>query len=588
RFLPIYNNIIDSIHKMRVKIQSKIIYENENRTRMTDIPFIWMNIVQRYQIVNSWNKLKDFILRGYRDLYPYYLKQVEGSKTSTDSAKNASMNADPNSKSDSLKPNMQLALTNVCSVCFNWETDTLKPFVECVRCGMVSHVGCYGVNIPLNELLDFYGWLCDRCEQEKKQLGTQYLVAFNPGSVTCMLCSHSGGAFKRTSVEGEWVHLVCAIWHLPLVVCEDWKNLSNWNLERLRRSWTNKKSLKQNRKKLVLSYLGSNYSEKKQNGSAAATGIGGGGTATAAGGGCCVSSGSDSSHCRLNCEGDKKTKDVSQTADSLENQKKSGNNTSFGEREAEKSEDTFSSAKDKDGERELVSEDEEPYDSCVYCKNNNTLGLVSCCHSNCSKVYHPVCGWLNGIFVDVDEEPDRLRGEKLVEYIQGWRNVQDEALRMVSIRSYCRDHREELKTALDDQTIGQMTKEAVMGEEIGLRERRYINRDMFPEIFNSNSLTVDKYDKDVCSICLKNDPSDYPPTTLFNSSDGAKEGNIVAESFDPGLMSCRCCGLTVHWSCYGVPEGLERFEDFLCQTCQVGVRPERVSCVLCPRMGGAL
>ncbi|KAK6588720.1 PHD domain protein [Cryptosporidium xiaoi] len=657
RFLPIYNNIVDSISKIRINIQDKIIHENENRTRMSDIPFIWMNIVQRYQIVNSWNRLKYFILSGYRDLYPSYLKQIESSKTVTESVSNsksssisdssadvnnANSNFENNKENGSSKPNnTHLILTNVCSICFNWETDTLKPFVECVRCGMVSHVGCYGVNIPLNELLDFYGWLCDRCEQEKKQLGTQYLVAFNPGSVTCLLCSHPGGAFKRTNVDGEWVHLVCAIWHLPLAVCEDWKNLSNWNLERLRRSWTNKKTLRKNRERLVLSYLGNSYIEKKEDDCESTTSSGG-----TIKNSYCINSNNSGGYGKIRNENEKKTKNVcllEKMEDSFTSQKNCegdsfSNNTLENEKVLKESEESGSLI--ARNERESEKESEEPYDKCIYCSNDNTLGLVSCCYKNCSKVYHPICGWLNGISVQIDEEPNQSKGEKLVEYIQGWRCTQDEALRMVSIKSYCRDHRDR-PIILCEHVVDGVTSESDLNEEINLRNRRYINRDMFPDLFNSkynqkscrgsqiggiiqrsrtrsisrskswdsgtrnntkknlseicrrnhiyynDSLTVDKYDKDICSICLKSDPSDYPPT-LFSVNNEMKDENVTVESFKSGLISCRCCGLTVHWSCYGIPDGLMKFEDFFCQTCQIGIRPERVSCVLCPRMGGAL
>ncbi|OII75577.1 uncharacterized protein cubi_02098 [Cryptosporidium ubiquitum] len=648
RFLPIYNEIVDSIAKLRFKIQNRIIYENENNVRITDIPFIWMNVVQRYQIVNSWNKLKFFLVNGYKDLYPAFLRQLDASKKmesvqDLDSeAKFKNEKKSKSSKFDALLESKEknMHLTNVCSVCFNWETDTLKPFVECVRCGVVSHVACYGVNIPLNELLDFYGWLCDRCEFEKKFLGTQYLVAFNPGSISCILCSHSGGAMKRTNKEGVWVHLVCAIWHLPLVICEDWKNLSNWNVERLKRSWTNKRIGRENNQHYVLGFGKTDISnsgqevpktsespETLESEQRSISTI--------------LSNSPDKGALKLETDTpeldilENGSKDISLDQD-LSLQQESFRSNTFIETQPTLSDETVNDGSIR----------------CVFCRNDNTFGLVGCDHKNCGQLFHPICAWLNGVQVEVDCDPCYSRGETLVGLIQGWRNVQDEALQMVNIRCFCLSH---------IRNKGVTIRE--LDEEVNLRKKRYINRDMFPDIFNSkynpksgrssqigviqrsrtrsisrskswdvsspnvikkssceifkqnqvyycNALNPDKYDRDICSICLKLDSTDFPSNGEGNlihnkgivqvpSSGGFSDSNlsgILPERMvsEDGILAsnilvrCNCCGLTVHWSCYGLGENLESLDSFMCQACTKGVRPENTSCILCPRRGGAL
>ncbi|KAH8582179.1 PHD-finger domain-containing [Cryptosporidium sp. chipmunk genotype I] len=655
RFLPIYNEIVDSIANLRLKIQNRIIYENENNVRITDIPFIWMNVVQRYQIVNSWNKLKFFLVNGYKDLYPAFLRQADASKK-MESAKDQVLDTKPRedkktklSKFDALLDSKEknMHLTNVCSVCFNWETDTLKPFVECVRCGVVSHVACYGVNIPLNELLDFYGWLCDRCEFEKKFLGTQYLIAFNPGSISCVLCSHSGGAMKRTNKDGVWVHLVCAIWHLPLVTCEDWKNLSNWNVERVKRSWTNKRIGRENNSRHVLS-LGKTETFSSN------LDIPGAGVSEV------PDFGQRSTSSMLSNPTDAgkllKLETITPESGVLEDDRRNlspDKNLSLSQQSLENS---FV------GPQLIPSLDNGNLNNgsprCVFCRNDNTFGLVGCDHENCGQFFHAICGWLNGVQVEVDCDPCYSRGETLVGYIQGWRNVQDEALQLVNIRCFCLSH---------IRNKGNINRE--LAEEVNLRKKRYINRDMFPDLFSSkynqkssrssqigviqrsrtrsisrskswdvtspsvtkkssceifkqnqvhycNALNPDKYDRDICSVCLKYDSTDFPCkrevsldanngiTRIPNTGEECPDSNFSiilpektvfeGEYEEKGILAsnilirCKCCGLTVHWSCYGLGEKMESIDGFVCQACIKGVRPENTSCILCPRRGGAL
>ncbi|KAF0734561.1 hypothetical protein Ae201684_008803 [Aphanomyces euteiches] len=79
-----------------------------------------------------------------------------------------------------------------CVVCMDGTSEDANPIIFCDRCDLAVHQRCYGVaTIPKS---DFF---CDRC------------VANEP--VQCALCPHPGGALKKT-VEGKWIHLVCAMW----------------------------------------------------------------------------------------------------------------------------------------------------------------------------------------------------------------------------------------------------------------------------------------------------------------------------------------------------------------------------------------
>ncbi|KAJ1611076.1 PHD domain-containing protein [Cryptosporidium canis] len=512
RFLPIYNEIVDSIAKLRLKIQSRIIHENENKVKITDIPFIWMNVVQRYQIVNSWNKLKFFLVNGYKDLHPAFLRQADISKK-MESVQTVDSESRPKdekktkvSKLDVLLESREknVHLTNVCTVCFNWETNTLRPFVECVRCGMVSHVACYGVNIPLNELLDFYGWLCDRCEYEKRSLGTQYLVSFNPGSISCVLCSHSGGALKRTNKEGEWTHLVCAIWHLPLVVCEDWKNLSGWNVDRLRRSWTNKKIHRANNPSRIAS------------------------AARAGSSGSVLESPATPGIQEARDYGQKSMSSIS--SNSIDAPVSGSETVSPESRLFEDSKDLelghnqgpptgpAESCMDNPLSPGHGHEDPECCQvRCVFCRNDNTLGLVGCSQKDCAQFFHPICAWLNGVQVEVDSDPNYSRGETLVGFIQGWRNVQDEALQLVNIKCYCLSHTRE-KEGSDSRNLAEersRTRSISRSKSWdvaspSMNKKSSCEMSKQNQIYYYSALNPDKYDLDICCICLKHDSTDFP------------------------------------------------------------------------------
>eukprot|EP00955_Chlamydomonas_euryale_P032830 345010-Chlamydomonas_euryale.AAC.5 len=95
-----------------------------------------------------------------------------------------------------------------CSVCDTDVDYDYDQLVSCDKCAITVHQSCYGIaNLPGPDEL----WLCRACEQHQ------------PGTRTpqCCLCPVTGGALKRASLEGYWVHPACMNW-IPEVTTSDW------------------------------------------------------------------------------------------------------------------------------------------------------------------------------------------------------------------------------------------------------------------------------------------------------------------------------------------------------------------------------
>ncbi|XP_014668986.1 PREDICTED: PHD finger protein 14-like [Priapulus caudatus] len=91
----------------------------------------------------------------------------------------------------------------ICAVCLGDISEPSDEIVECDRCGVSVHEGCYGISDADSEASTASSsstepWFCDACRAG----------ATNP---SCELCPNLGGLFKETDTR-KWVHLVCALY----------------------------------------------------------------------------------------------------------------------------------------------------------------------------------------------------------------------------------------------------------------------------------------------------------------------------------------------------------------------------------------
>jgi hypothetical protein len=81
------------------------------------------------------------------------------------------------------------------------------------------YLECYGIR-PLPDNVDT--WMCQRClTDDKKSVVSGFFLSgmsvhgpalseVTPQS--CVLCPHTGGAFKRIKPGHGWIHVVCSVW----------------------------------------------------------------------------------------------------------------------------------------------------------------------------------------------------------------------------------------------------------------------------------------------------------------------------------------------------------------------------------------
>ncbi|EUD66466.1 hypothetical protein C922_03100 [Plasmodium inui San Antonio 1] len=108
--------------------------------------------------------------------------------------------------------------------------------MRCGRCYMHVHKFCYISTKKTEENSSTYAqpstsigsneWLCQRCEFEKKTLGTNYLYLFD-NHVKCYICIERGGAFIQLRSD-IFVHTFCAMFCVPDLLVN-----ANVNLEHM-------------------------------------------------------------------------------------------------------------------------------------------------------------------------------------------------------------------------------------------------------------------------------------------------------------------------------------------------------------------
>ncbi|KAK6114794.1 hypothetical protein DH2020_007063 [Rehmannia glutinosa] len=98
-----------------------------------------------------------------------------------------------------------------CDVCRRSET-VLNPILVCSSCKVAVHLDCYrGVKSTTGP------WHCELCEDLVSSRGSGALATNSwekPYFVAeCGLCGGTAGAFRK-SVDGQWIHALCAEWVL--------------------------------------------------------------------------------------------------------------------------------------------------------------------------------------------------------------------------------------------------------------------------------------------------------------------------------------------------------------------------------------
>lgn len=81
-----------------------------------------------------------------------------------------------------------------CTICDDGDCENSNAIVFCDGCDLAVHQECYGVPfIPEGQ------WLCRKCQ------------LIGRGTVNCIFCPNTEGAFKQTTTS-KWAHLLCSIW----------------------------------------------------------------------------------------------------------------------------------------------------------------------------------------------------------------------------------------------------------------------------------------------------------------------------------------------------------------------------------------
>ncbi|KAK4413254.1 histone H3-lysine(4) N-trimethyltransferase ATX1 [Sesamum alatum] len=118
---------------------------------------------------------------------------------------------DTNSDSAQLASDFSKDHPRTCDVCRRSET-VLNPILVCTSCKVAVHLDCY------RSVKSTTGpWHCELCEDLFSSRGSGALATNSwekPYFVAeCGLCGGTAGAFRK-SIDGQWIHALCAEWVL--------------------------------------------------------------------------------------------------------------------------------------------------------------------------------------------------------------------------------------------------------------------------------------------------------------------------------------------------------------------------------------
>lgn len=116
----------------------------------------------------------------------------------------------------------------LCAVCGDGKSEKPNEIVFCEMCDLAVHQQCFGISqIPDGEWLC---WPCKEYQERMLKLGKKKEEIRKPrwqggdltalDAVSCAICPVKRGAFKQT-VDGDWVHMVCAMCHPGVTIGED-------------------------------------------------------------------------------------------------------------------------------------------------------------------------------------------------------------------------------------------------------------------------------------------------------------------------------------------------------------------------------
>ncbi len=169
-------------------------------------------------------------------------------------------------------------------------------------------------------------------------------------------------------------------------------------------------------------------------------------------------------------------------------------------------------------------------------------GTIQCARSGCTERYHPLCAWYSGAHMSITSSGSG-------------------ADRNVDFKLLCPNHAPGRKGASAAQRAKEQAAMRNRGRRLEFRRRSKQRKVVIQP--SQEEVTEDLYEAGRCGVCFRSE---------------SVQGNA--------LVRCARCGIQVHESCYGVTAGDDAL--WTCsRCCSRKHRSKPVSCVLCPRRGGA-
>ena len=206
-------------------------------------------------------------------------------------------------------------------------------------------------------------------------------------------------------------------------------------------------------------------------------------------------------------------------------------------------------------------------DSCVFCNVRGGL-VLRCSHEwECKTVFHPLCAWFHGLYVESTiTDPAFLGSTRDGVYPSG-----------LDVRFFCNTHCPESNISRRSEQLNFRTKYRIKIEDLDqIPKRKRSKKSKGSTTVSSRSATAsavidlkpDIYEGDTCAMCLVSYSSPF-------SID------------EPIKITCTSCHLTAHHSC--VVDLYEKFNtnttNWTCPPCALGDSDPR--CYFCPRRGGS-